>query len=525
LLVTSREPLRLAGEQRYAVDPLPIGDAVELFVERARTVESGFVPTDAVAAICRRLDGLPLAIELAAARVSALTPDQISRRLRKALPLLSGGRRDAHVRQRTLAATIEWSYDLLTGLEKGLFRHLSVFAGTFDLEAAEVVCDADLDTLQALVDKSLVRREGDRYAMLETVREYGVELLEVRREANEARRRHAMYFVEVVAAGDRDLLDAVVGVDDFYRQLEDERDNLRAALAWLRETGELELELRLAGSMEVFWSLAHVGEGRAWLDGALAREGDVSPRVRVRALLAAAHVAQDAGDYTRQRALLEDALASARMLGDFRLVAGALASLSGHAILHGDLESAEALLQEAERVARQAGDERRLDGVATLKAHVALYGGDLERARHHFEFALARFEEHGNTGGVGITLSALGMIAYRQGRGDDAVELLKRSLRLNREMALTTVADALVVLGALLGQRGSAHFGATLVGAADAWRLEAGRAQQPFERDLGTEIRAALRMRLGDDAFGNALAEGARLDIDSAVALALRALD
>ncbi len=525
LLVTSREPLRLAGEQRYAVDPLLIVDAVALFVERARAVEPGFAPTDAVVATCRRLDCLPLAIELAAARVSALSPDQIFRRLRKALPLLALGRRDAHVRQRTLAATIEWSYDLLSSLEKGLFRRLAVFARTFDLEAAEVVCDADLDTLQALVDKSLVRREGDRYAMLETVREYGVELLEARREAEELRRRHAMHFVEAVATGDRDLLDAVVGVDVFYRRLEEERDNLRAALAWLRETDELELELRLAGSMEVFWSLAHVGEGRTWLDGAFAREGVVSPRVRVRALFAAAHVAQDAGDYTRQRACLVDALASARLLGDSRLVAAALASLSGHAILHGDLDRAEELLQEAERAAGQAADERRLDGIATLKANVALYRGDLERARHLFELALARFEEHRNIGGVGITLSALGMIAYYQARGDDAVELLKRSLRLYREVALTSVGDALEVLGALLGQRGRARIGATLVGAADAWRREAGRAQQPFERDLGTEIRATLRARLGDDAFASALTEGAGLDIEGAIDLALHALD
>ncbi len=251
LLATSRALLRIAGERDYPVDPLPDDDAVALFQERATVAE----PLEAVHEICRRLDGLPLAVELAAARTRLLPPAQLLERLDMALPVLTGGRRDAPERQRTLRATIEWSYELLGNEERQLFRRLAVFAGSFTLEAAEVVCDADLETLESLLEQSMLRRwASGRLSMLETIREYAVERLDESGEVEEIRRRHADFFLGVAESAKLSV-DSVGRGPQRYDLAVPEQHNLRAAIDWAVEV-DAELGLRLVIAFGTFWSMA-----------------------------------------------------------------------------------------------------------------------------------------------------------------------------------------------------------------------------------------------------------------------------
>ena len=269
LLVTSRAPLRLTGEREFPLEPLPDSDAVMLFVERARDVGRELSADGTVMAICRRLDGLPLALELAAARTKLLDPSTLLRRLDQALPLLTGGPRDAPERHRTLRAAIEWSNDLLDEQARAIFRRLSVFSGGCRLEAAEEVCDADVDALAALADLSLLKPMGDeRFVMLETIRAYALEQLEASGEADELRERHALVFAELAERARREL----GGPDraSWEARLETELPNVRAALIWASERRP-ELLHRLARSLRIFWNThGYLREGRTWLERSLA---------------------------------------------------------------------------------------------------------------------------------------------------------------------------------------------------------------------------------------------------------------
>jgi predicted ATPase/class 3 adenylate cyclase len=288
LLVTSREVLRLPGEQVYPVPPLEPEEGAELFVTRARAGDPGFVPTASVPELCARLEHLPLALELAAARLRVLSPEQLLDRLSERLDLLKAGR-GADPRQQTLRATLEWSHELLTPEEQKLFRRLAVFAGGCTLGSAEAVCDADLDDLEALVDKSLVRiRETNRFWMLETIREYATEQLEASGEVEELRRRHAAHFLALAEEAEPYAREVDAGWLD---RLDRELDNLRAALDWLELVGETQLVLRLAGALDDLWgSKGHLAEGRRRLEDALA--ADESPTAaRAKALNAAADMA------------------------------------------------------------------------------------------------------------------------------------------------------------------------------------------------------------------------------------------
>jgi predicted ATPase/class 3 adenylate cyclase len=251
LLVTSREPLHLSAEHEYVVSPLVDEEAVSFFRVRALAARPDFAPNGEVLEICRRLDNLPLALELAAARVKVLSTAQILSRLGRRLPLLTGGPRDAPERQRTLHATIAWSYELLDGREQDLFAGLSVFEGGWTLEAAEDVCDAGVDELQSLVEKNLVRVQEDRFWMLGTIHDFALEQLDARSHAAELRRRHAEHFLELAERAEPELREN--RQTDWLALLERERDNLRTALAWARDCGEAEIELRLATALRFFW--------------------------------------------------------------------------------------------------------------------------------------------------------------------------------------------------------------------------------------------------------------------------------
>ena len=310
LLVTSREPLHLAGEQQYEVPVLEPEDAVALFESRTQAVVPGLIVHPQLAdAICARLDYLPLAIELAAARTKALAPGDILRRLDTRLALLTGGPRDAPRRRQTLRATLDWSYELLDAEQRRLFARLAVFAGGCTFDAAEAVCGAELDTLQALVDRSLLRTDGERYWMLPTLREYGLERLEQRSEAEELRRLHARWFVGFIHS---EGLDAhAPRTPALLNRVKAERENFRGALEWAAQSGDSEVLARLAYPLTFYWwvSQGQLQEAQRWVGMALEHLGEYPPRLRVGVLQAATNLAWWRGEQKQALALFEQARA------------------------------------------------------------------------------------------------------------------------------------------------------------------------------------------------------------------------
>jgi predicted ATPase/DNA-binding SARP family transcriptional activator len=378
VLATSREPIHLAAEREYRVPTLRESEAVELFRQRAYAAQ----PEDAVLTICRRLDCLPLAVELAAARTKLLPPKALLQRLDKAVPLLTGGPRDAPERQRTLEATIAWSYDLLNESEQRLFANLAVFPGGCTLEVAEQVAQADLDVLQSLVDKNLLRCSEQRFWMLETIREYATTRLEDDGDKN-VWRRHAEYF----------LTAAEVALErQRVPELIPERDNLRAALRWSTGVGDSDLSLRLAmACAPVFWYL-NPAEGRRWLELTLrARSRRTSPELRADALYRLGYLANDGGDHAAAAHYLRQSVAESRACGDRRLLAEALIELSSATWAEApeSIAEARALVEEAHGIYEALAD---LEGIALALRQLGELNreaGDLRAARRLLERALS----------------------------------------------------------------------------------------------------------------------------------------
>ncbi|HUG55877.1 MAG TPA: adenylate/guanylate cyclase domain-containing protein [Candidatus Limnocylindrales bacterium] len=374
LLVTSREPLHVSGEHEYPVPPLEHEDGVRLFLARARAVKPDLVTDAAVSEICRRLDDLPLALELAAARVKALSVPQILARLEQRLPLLTGGARDLPERQRTLRTTIAWSYELLKPDEQRLFARLAVFRGGCTLETAEDVADADLDTLQSLVDKSLLRQRGDRSSMLETIREYAGERLREGGEEATIRDRHLDHFV---ALAERAYEERIARASEWFPVLEAEHDNLRAALDWAR-TSRPRAEAQLAGAVAHYWGLrGHAAEARERVSGALARYAS-RDRSRARALTHLGEITDEGRDALRH---LDEALLLSRELGDATGEALALESIGHKHIDSGAYPAAKLALEQSLSLRQQAGapeleSARGLHGLC----HLLVALGEIERA-------------------------------------------------------------------------------------------------------------------------------------------------
>jgi predicted ATPase/class 3 adenylate cyclase len=419
VLVTSRVVLRLSGEQEFPVPPLSLPDpkhvpplqqltqyeAVRLFAERARAVKPDFATTDenarAVSEICYRLDGLPLAIELAAARSKVLPPDAILARLSNVLRLLSGGARDLPVRQQTLRNTIDWSYRLLTVREQVLFARLGVFVGGWTLEAAEAICIVDddlidpLDVLQTLADHSLIRQDTGhagalRYRMLETIREYAREQLEVTGEIAELQQRHARYYAALAEAAEPRLRTAEQW--RWLGRLDDEHDNIRAALDWCIESGDIATGLRLGGSLWQFWAMReHVHEGRARLTSLLSlaeRSGEPVDRARAQALLALSILIGQGGERPASRPLLEQSIAGFRTVGDRWGLALALSALSELAFEDHDNAAMQMLHEESQALLEAIGDPWgrayalvRQDAVAAAQGNPAARRVGLEGVR------------------------------------------------------------------------------------------------------------------------------------------------
>jgi predicted ATPase len=370
LLVTSREPLHLRGEREYPLRPLAEAPAVELFRQRARAIEPDFdAGYGELADVCRRLDQLPLAIELAAARTRTLTAEQLLDRLGERLPLLTSRARDLPERQRTLRATIEWSYDLLSPEEQELFRRLSVFAGGFMVEAAEAIADADLDSLESLVEKSLVRREGERFTMLETIRAYAAERLVAADGADAIRRRHAERFLELAETSARELRHSDLDSAMALERLDKESDNLRAALTWSCEAGEGKLALQLCAAVWRFWFLrGWMLEGRRLSEQALATGADQPDELKGRPLLGLASFRYYQGDLDESRALLEQAVTILHDADDVEHELDALLYLGHNYRDAGDLGRSAAAWEQATKLALETGRGGRLGYIPQFEA-------------------------------------------------------------------------------------------------------------------------------------------------------------
>ncbi|HEX2088337.1 MAG TPA: adenylate/guanylate cyclase domain-containing protein, partial [Actinomycetota bacterium] len=315
ILATSRSPLRVSGEWDYKVQPLEEAEAAELFVQRALAVRHDFEGDGVVKEICRRLDHLPLAVELAAARVRLLPAEELLERLDRRLPLLKTGTRDAPERQRTLRATIEWSYELLTPEERELFAHLAVFVGGFTLQAGEVVCNADLDSLEALIEHSLVRRwQSGRLGMLETIREFAEELLDASGEREAIRRRHAEHYLEIAESANLSLESLAHGPQRHDLVLPEEH-NLRAAIGWA-VGNDVELALRLLVALENFWVTHDPSEGARWFETALVRADDVDIRLKASAFRDYGGTVDMAGDTEKAATLYETSRRLFEQVGD-----------------------------------------------------------------------------------------------------------------------------------------------------------------------------------------------------------------
>ena len=517
VLVTSRSPLHVSGEQEYRLEPLAASDAAALFVERARAVGRALAPDSTVDEICRRLDGLPLAVELAAARTKLLTPELLLERLDSALPLLTGGARDAPERQRTLRATIEWSYDLLEAESRELFARLSVFAGSFPLEAAEEVCSADLDGIATLVDSSLLKPIGDdRFLLLETIREYALERLADSEDAEDLRQRHAEFFSALAEQGYDQRFEAEA---EWAGRLELDHDDLRAALDWL-ETNDADRALELAGALGWFWlSHGHLAKGGVRLTRVLSQSTATGPS-RARALTSSGPLLARRGEVDEGRAQLDSALVLWRDLDDQDELASTLDALGWLLFYAGDdpgsLDAFERSLELRRALADRPGETRALVGVCQML--VAL--GDVERAESLSRNLLEMADGDPRT--EHFAFHFLADCALIRGDAEEAGtryrESLQAALPLGDQLETSFEIQGVAMAAAGTGDPARAVL---LGGAADAiWEDRGVAVSVRFWLDLLERHIGGAREALGAEAEA-VWAEGRALAFDDAVELAL----
>jgi predicted ATPase len=522
LLVTSREPLHLEGEWEYAVDPLSQREAVALFESRARAVQRGFVGNEHVLRICDRLDNLPLAVELAAARVKLLSPAVLLNRLERRLPVLSGGPRDAPERQQTLRSTIEWSHELLTPAEQTLFRHLGVFAGGATLATIGAVCGADLDLLASLVDKSLVRvRDGERYWMLETIREFAAEQLDICGEVDLLHRRHADHYLSLAEEAEPQLRE---GPREWLARLDQEHDNFRVALDWLEAAGESQVVLRLAGALSRFWYLrGYLPEGRRRLENALSSDPSATA-ARAKALngMALLSMAQDP-EIAKARA--QQGLELHRSLGDPWGQAYSVFLLSDAEAQEGRLMQAQRLSEQSARTFGELGDQQLALLARRDLAWICTVLGEHERARELHEANLQSARALPNERVEASTLQALARYAFDADRIEEARLMLKQSLRRWRELGnLLEIAVTLVEIARVLARSGNAIIGAQLLSRANALYDEIAATVPWWARTWNEQTLDAIGDQLQEGALEEASQRGQALTIDSAISLAIEAL-
>ncbi len=498
LIVTSRELLRIRGEVEYRVPPLASAEAVDLFCERSR-----LAPSAEIAALCARLDDLPLAVELAAARTTALTPSHILERIGERLDLLQGGR-DSDPRQRTLRTTIEWSYDLLSASEQVLFRRLGVFAGSFELETAETIADAGLDTLQSLVEKSLVRFANGRFRMLETIREFAAELLDGTPEGDDLRTRHAEWVTAFVESGEPELDGADQEV--WLARFAAEHDEIRAALAYARG----DLVLRVAGACATFWWVhGHWTEGRRWLDLALAQPLPQDAGLRAKALEGAAHLAMRQLDGSRALGRAEESLALRQRSGDESGIARSLRILGLIASVEGDSDEFRRYTEESAAFARRSGDDWALSMALNNLGYIALQAEDPGRARDSFEEALGLARGRGDRRSESFFLENLALASLELDGARSARPAFVESLLLALRLGFVEVeATDLVGLAAVAVAEGDHRRAAVILGGAQRLLEETGGRWDPVEARVRARTVADIERHLGLEAVEAGLTEG-----------------
>jgi predicted ATPase/class 3 adenylate cyclase len=587
ILATSQEGLGIAGETVYRVPSLTMPDpghlppveqltgfeSIRLFVDRAAASRPGFALTagtaGAVAQICARLEGIPLAIELAAARVKALSVDEIATRLADRFRLLTLGSRSAPARHQTLRAALDWSYDLLGEKERLLLQRLSVFAGGWTLGGAEAICsDKDcpegevLDVLTRLVDRSLVvvgeLGQDTWYRLLETVRLYAREKLEEGGDAEAVRRRHRDWYMQFVETAEPELQGPAL--ESWLRRLEAEHDNVRAALEWCRTSeSNPEYGLRLAGAMWHFWEVrGYWTEGREWLEGALKRAADLTVPPRAKALTGAANLAFFQGDFARASALGTESLALGRKLGDKRAIASCLNILGleacrlekydqaarlgeeslalsqevgdtwgaagAHLILGlvargaGDYARAAPLLEEGVNQFRRLGDKWATALAVNDLGLVLREMGEYDRAHKLLEEGLALFRELGDRWGIGFSLANLGIVAWNRAQHDQAAALFNESLNLRKVLGdRRGISTALTGLAVVATAQGRPESSAILFGAAEALRDALGIPPPPFIRDDYNRHLGGVRASLDEPVFAAAWQRGRAMTMEQAI--------
>ena len=517
VVVTSRERLQLQGEHVYPVPVLARSEARALFTSRARAVHPDFEETDELDELCARLDDLPLALELAAARVAILSTEQLLSRLGSRLDLLRGGR-DAEVRQQTLRATIEWSYDLLQTDEQRLLARLAVFRGGCTLEAAEAICDADLDRMQSLVDKSLVRvREGQRFWMLETIREFALERLRESGDEHLLRRRHAEFFLGLAESAN--LSAEATDLGPRPELVLAEQDNLRAALDWAAEVGEIELGLHLAIALEQFWVAAGPYEGARRVQAFLDQAVDLSDVVRARAIRVLGGMVFMTGDFDRGDDLMRQSLELFRSLGDEAMVAELLVRQAIHmSYSYGDVAGARALINESRDINRRVGSRSTEAMTLGLLGEIAWGEGRSDEA---LDLAGRSGEAAAE---VGFTWWQMHQLYHgcewslELGRTDEAEAYAREALRLaaaihDRQLTVYLLA----LLAATAAARGELEKAGAVWGAVEAEEAR-GRIGQ-WETERG--VYAARVLEYEGEAFDRRRAEGRRMTLPDAVEYAL----
>jgi predicted ATPase/DNA-binding CsgD family transcriptional regulator len=591
IMVTSRELLQIYGEHDYPVPSLALPDpnrlpdlealsqyeAIALFEQRARAVSPGFRVTErnaqAVAEICLRLDGLPLAIELAAARILVLPPEELLARLKSRLKLLTGGARNLPERQRTLQAAIDWSYNLLDPAEETLFRRLGVFVGGFTLEAAEQVCslDLNLDTLDgvaSLVGKSLLQRQDGlagepRFMMLETILEYARDRLEESRELDSIRECHLDYFMHLAENAEQGMLGSEHVL--WMRRLDAEQNNLRAALEWsLEREGRIELGLRVVGALGRYWQTrGYLSEGRQWCAQLLSKTASAEPSVEhAKALHILGRMIFEQGNFAEAHPIYEKSLHMSRALGDNVGEITALGSLSAVALWHGEYDLAYSLITESLAIARKVGDRLLIRNALTLIGTILMLKEEYRAAQPPLEEALAINRELDWSSGIAATLSEQGTVAFHLGEHEKGKALLEESLGIAREVGIEWIiakclarlgvialrqgdpehAEALSVEGLarfrssankrwtrwyLMGLaevarlRGMAERAAKLVGTSEGVISAPNAHYEPAMRAEVERITAAVRAEIDEETFARLWAEGQSMSLEETIEYAL----
>jgi predicted ATPase len=515
VLVTSRAPLRVDGEQEYPVDPLPNDEAVDLLTQRARAVRPEFEPDEDAHEICRRLDGLPLALELAASRLRSLGSTALLERLDRRLPLLTGGRRDAPERQRTLRATIEWSYDLLDAELQQLFSRLSVFAGTFSLEAAERVTDATVDGIDALVEASLLKPIGsDRFLMLETIRELAAERFEESGDAEGVRLRHVEFFTELAKSANLNMEAEGPMRHDLVLP---EHDNFRVALQWAIASGRIELALGLAVALENIWVTRDPSEGSRLFERLVPLAEDVDPRLHALALRCYGNCLAYVDNALAQR-LYEQSLSEFRALGDDQSAAIVLLRVGMRVALQGDKQRARELVEQGLVAHRRAGFKKGEGQALSFLAGFERESGRIERSLELLEESVELSRETGFTWQEQNTLHSLAETLFLLGRPGDAGRRATEALEVAHRIGDRDVTlSALMLLARAEFEQGNAENAGRLWGAVEA---EVERTPVRWFEDEREQFETPMLARAGP-AFEPAREAGRRLPLEAAVEEAL----